>query len=76
MICDARLKNKDNIIDVEDYKFLSEFQKNNGYNIHLFPIAINKYGRSKKMAVLEPRQNTAFLFLEILDNFSFSSCSE
>jgi hypothetical protein len=39
MICDARLKNKDNIIDVEDYKFVNEFQKNNGYNIHLFPIS-------------------------------------
>ena len=47
MICDARLKNKDNIIDVEDYKFVNEFQKNNGYNIHLFPIAINKYGSPK-----------------------------
>ena len=47
MICDARLKNKNNIIDVEDYKFVNEFQKNNGYNIHLFPIAVNKYKSSK-----------------------------
>ena len=47
MICDARLKNKDNVIDVEDYKFVNEFQRNNGYNIHIFFIAVNKYGSSK-----------------------------